>query len=391
VHAQGGHRGGQQTPRADVITFKIPSGNGFATIKPQPNLPVIKDRVTIDGYTQPGASPNTLAKGTNAQLRIELDGTNAGTRSSGLSLGSVSSGSVVKGLVINRFGHHGIQISSDQNRIEGNFIGTGLDGALDLGNSSRGVEIFPGSNNTVGGSSPAQRNLISGNNGDGVQINATSVDPASNNRVQGNLVGAKKDGVTALGNGQNGVLVLGSNLLFPNSTSNNTVSGNTVAFNGKDGVQVATFQNNIEGANGNGLFGNSIFANAEQGIDLGADGPTANDAGDSDKGPNALQNSPVLSTAKTVNGVTTVQGKLNSTPNKTFLVQFFSNPSGNEGKKSVGQVGVTTDASGNASFTFSPATAVAVGQNVTATAILTSESNNFNTSEFSAPRTVASS
>jgi CSLREA domain-containing protein len=379
-------------PGADSITFNIPSSDGFAAIKPVSPLPGIKDRVSMNGYTQPGASPNTLAKGTNAQPRIELDGSSA-TSSSGLFLGDGSSGSVVKGLVIHSFSKVGIVVQSDQNRIEGNFIGTGLDGATDAGNSVHGVEIFGGSNNALGGSSPAQRNLISGNDGVGVEIDTTgSTVPASNNRVQGNLIGTKKDGTTALGNGLSGVFVLGSNALFPNSVSNNTLSGNTVAFNGKDGVVIATNPLNIEGANGNGLFGNSIFANAEQGIDLADDGPTANDAGDTDKGPNALQNFPVLTSAKTVNGVTTVQGKLNGTPNKGFLVQFFSNPAGgNEGKKFVGQVGVSNDASGNASFTFSPATAVAAGQNVTATAILTSEANNFNTSEFSAPRTVASS
>lgn len=113
--------------------------------------------------------------------------------------------------------------------------------------------------------------------------------------------------------------------------------------------------------------------------------PTPNDAGDADSGPNGLQNKPVLTSAKTVSGKTTIKGTLNSTPDKTFTIEFFSNPSGDEGKKFLGKKSVTTDASGNASFTFAPATAISVGQTVTATSDSTHE-----TSEFSAPKKVTS-
>jgi parallel beta-helix repeat protein len=276
---------------------------------------------------------------------------------------------VVKGLVISRFSSGGVtMISSDQNRIEGNFVGTDPSGTTDLGNGVNGVEVASGTNNTVGGSSLAARNLISGNDGNGVQI-GHFLNTLSNNRVQGNLIGTKKDGSTALGNSLNGVRI--------SDSSNNTVSSNTLAFNGKDGVLIVVGASGA--ANGNPLLGNSIFSNVQEGIDLGDNGATPNDSGDGDSGPNTLQNFPVLSSAKTVSGTTTIQGKLNSAPNKSFIVQFFSNTSGNEGKKFVGQTGVTTDASGNASFAFSPATAVSVGQVVTATATL-SETNNLNTS-----------
>src|SRR5690349_24377722 len=52
-------------PGADTIQFAIP-GSGVQTIRPATLFPVITDAVTIDGYTQPGASPNTLTVGTNA-------------------------------------------------------------------------------------------------------------------------------------------------------------------------------------------------------------------------------------------------------------------------------------------------------------------------------------
>ena len=149
-----------RAPGADVINFNITRlSDGFATIKPNSQLPDITDLVTIDGYTQPGASPNTLAQGTNALLKIELLGTDAGTLASGLVTESGGSGSVVKGLAIRRF-DDGIILRPDstQNRIEGNFIGTDLGGTFDEGNAHAAVQILnsnTSASNTIGGSSPA--------------------------------------------------------------------------------------------------------------------------------------------------------------------------------------------------------------------------------------------
>ena len=86
-----------------TISFDIP-GSGVQTIAPTSDLPAISDPVIIDGYTQPGASPNTLQSGDNAVLLIELSGSHVGTNSataSGLLL--TGGGSTVEGLVINDF------------------------------------------------------------------------------------------------------------------------------------------------------------------------------------------------------------------------------------------------------------------------------------------------
>jgi hypothetical protein len=157
---------------------------------------------------------------------------------------------------------------------------------------------------------------------------------------------------------------------------------NTIAFNGKDGVLIK----GSDLSTANSVLSNFIFSNGELGIDLSADGLTSNDAGDVDTGPNGLQNKPVLTFAKTVSGKTTIKGKLNSRPNKTYTLELFSNPSGNEGKKLIGEKSVRTDEFGNRSFTFTSA-AVSVGKTVTAMATNTSGSKD--TSEFSAPRKVA--
>jgi hypothetical protein len=92
------------TAGADAINFNIP-GTGVKTIAVGAtglgDLPTITDPVTINGYTQPGASPNTKAVGNDAVLKIELTGN--GQTPSGLEITHVSGSSVVKGLVINRF------------------------------------------------------------------------------------------------------------------------------------------------------------------------------------------------------------------------------------------------------------------------------------------------
>jgi hypothetical protein len=103
-------------------------------------------------------------------------------------------------------------------------------------------------------------------------------------------------------------------------------------------------------------------------IDLGDNGVMPNEPHDRDTGFNNQQNFPVLSSATASEGSTTVKGSLNSTPGRSFLVQFFSNPSGQQGKILIGQRSVRIDARGNASLIFRPARAVPAGFNVTATA-----------------------
>jgi CSLREA domain-containing protein len=339
----------------DLINFNIPDSvdPGVKTITPDSSLPDLLEPVIIDGYSQPLTSANTLAKRTNAKLLIELNGNNSISRA----LDIQTSNSVVKGLVINRFTLHGIAIFPDADlltnvRIEGNFIGTNPAGTSALSNGGTGVYLFATANSTVGGTSRASRNLISGNQQAGVFIDdggsCCGLGSSDNNLVQGNLIGTKKDGIQPLGNGLEGVSILGD-------------------------------------AEGNRILSNSIFSNGGIGIDLGDDDLTANDSGDTDTGSNRLQNFPVL---EPISQTTPINGTLNSLPNKRYTIQFFSSPSGDEGQTFIGQKVVTTDASGNASFSFAPTTAVAVGRQITATATRNATGD---TSEFSAARQVPAS
>src|SRR5262249_34753965 len=88
---------------ADTIDFNI-TGSGGHTVAVASALPVITDPVTINGYSQPGSTANTNNpdSGTNAQIMIEIDGTNTTFPNSVLEFHAGSQGSVVKGLVINR-------------------------------------------------------------------------------------------------------------------------------------------------------------------------------------------------------------------------------------------------------------------------------------------------
>jgi hypothetical protein len=208
---------------------------------------------------------------------------------------------------------------------------------------------------------------------------AIRANPSGDNEVQGNFIGTTVNGTGALGNDSDGVGIV--------DASNNTVGGgaasrNVIAFNQDIGVGVYVSDYM---ANDNRVLFNSIHSNAELGIDLvsGIPGVTANDPKDPDSGPNGFQNKPALFSATTTGSTLAIRGNLNSTPNTTFALQFFSNPAGNEGKTFLAQRGVTTNANGNAPFTFNFNAAVPAGQTITATA-----TGAGGTSELSWPRAV---
>ncbi|MCL1472975.1 hypothetical protein LAY57_20120, partial [Argonema antarcticum A004/B2] len=287
----------------DTITFNI-SGAGPHTISPTSALPTITQAVIIDGYSQPGASKNTLAAGNDAVLNIVLDGTNAGNVN-GINLNASSS--TIQGLAINAFQGEGIGIQSSNNFIVGNFIGTDNTGTIDRGNGLSGVTIGTGTNNTIGGTNPGDRNLISGNqfqgitilNGsntvtgnyigtdasgtkdlgntvDGLQIHSGSntftnnlissndrygiyiLDTATNNQVQGNYIGTDVTGTKDLGNTREGVFITGSNNIIggSNASERNIISGND-----SSAIFLSSTNNKVQG--------NYIGTDATGTLDLG--------------------------------------------------------------------------------------------------------------------------
>jgi hypothetical protein len=316
-----------------LITFNIP-GPGPYVINLSAPLPPLTNPagVTIDGYTQPGASPNTLPAGDNANLLIELNGASAGASANALVI--TGGATTVRGLVINGFDGHGIWLRSSGgnvvegnflgtdptgtanrpnrlwsvfidgtpgnviggttaaarnlisgndnghdeegtgvwiagrgatgNLVQGNFIGTDRTGTLDLGNRWYGVAIGQGaSNNTVGGTTPGARNIISGHNRFGVEIGGEQDSPVTGNVVAGNYIGTDVTGTQALGNHFYGVILAG---YASGNTIGGTVAGarNVIAAN--DGANVLLLGSNVTG---NLVQGNYIGTNAAGTASLG--------------------------------------------------------------------------------------------------------------------------
>lgn len=429
-------------PGPDQIVFNIPGSGVHAIDLSSIALPVITDTVSVDGYTQPGATPNSLSIGNNAVILIQLDG---GGPFSPVISGVVIAANdcVIRGLSLTGFsslpGTHesreGSAVAIDspsilrgnRNRIEGNFIGLAPDGMSASGSYS-GVLIFPGEQNVVGGTSPDKRNVIAGNRigvhdlafpttvagnyigvdvsglrqGYGNSVGISSLfgtviggtDPGAGNVisdndtgvllgdeaiVQGNVIGPYADGSPAFGN-DTGIRTIGAE---------NRIGGlgageaNMIAFN-RSGIRVTVLVTS-EGprpSSNNGILSNLMYANSFLDIDLNGDGPTPNDFTDTDEGPNFLQNFPVITSVTRSPGSTTVTGGLNSVPSSSFTLQFFANGAAPAAPQTLlGTETVATNSFGDAPFSFTFPVATSPDLFITATA--TSPGND--TSEFFPP------
>lgn len=367
----------------DAIVFNI-RGTGPHAIRPQSPLPAVTDSVSIDGYTQPGASPNSLVQGNDATLMIELEGSAVAGKYAGLVIDA--SGSTVRGLVINRFPGNGITVGTSGPPfvanvvIEGNFVGTDVSGTTALGNGSvqgDGI-VLAGSSNRIGGATPAARNLISGNRGSGIfLLSAITSTPASLNVIEGNYIGTDRSGMYGLGNGRDGINLLDA---FDNRIGG-TGSGqaNVVAFNEGSGV-VVDYDGRGQLPTGNSIRGNNIFENFGLGIDLGGDGVTPNDPQD------GWQDYPVITSVVTQvsSGVATteVSGTTNVGPSGLNLyLNTVCDPSAHgEGRTPLWWDNLTYSCSpGGCSFTAFISATVPGGSYITATAT----GDDGSTSEFS--------
>jgi hypothetical protein len=394
---------------ADRVIFNIP-GAGAQVISILSPLPETTDSLEIDGYTQPGAKPNSQAIGSDAVILIQLDGTQ--NAPDGLTIKAPNC--TIRGLALTNFiqrnpfsvtGGAGIGVRSGSgSKIEGCFVGINADGTTARPNG-RGIDVAT-SGTLVGGTTPATRNVFSGNGIVGVLVtadgtfvtgnyigtdasgthalaNPTGVQVAGSHTtsliggttagaanlisgnvigvglgvapdgliagisdgmiVQGNLVGTAANGVDDLGNGQ-GIVINGSHNLIGGSTAS---AGNIVAFNHSNGVA-------IRDGTGNSILSNSIYANNPINLSLGAEGRVIpNDIGDGDSGPNNLQNFPSIESVAIANNSASIKGNLNSTPNTQFTIQFFSESQSLTDSKQtyLGSTNVTTNGSGDASFT----------------------------------------
>ncbi len=241
----------------DTIVFQIP-GSGVHTIALLSTLPPITDPIVIDGTTQTGFTNKPV---------IELNGANAGNNAG---LRVLAGNCTIRGLAINRFGADGIRIeaSAATNFIVGNFIGTDPTGLIGRGNTN-GVLVNGSSGNVIGGTNPADRNLIAANTDTGLYLLN-----GSNNVVQGNLIGTTITGTNRLGNLNNGIVLYNDpgNLIGGATTA----ARNIVSANGTSGIYLFG-----SGATANLIQGNYIGTDATGSVPLGnaADGITLAGAG----------------------------------------------------------------------------------------------------------------
>ena len=269
-------------PGTDTINFNI-AGSGVQTIAPINALPDITNAVVINGFSQPGSSANTSAAADNSVHLIRLDGYQCqGSSVAALNFAPASafapspaSGSTVRGLVIVRF-PYGIKINEASSvTVAGNWIGMDVDG-IARGTSSHGIDIYSffndGFNNVIGGTTPADRNIISGNN-NGIWIQGRS----DHSLVQGNFIGTDPAGSLPRGNQFAGIyLFTSSNIVIggPNAAARNIICATTSA--GGSGVTIQggtnnTIQGNYIGSDVSGLFdlGNlydGIFLSSVNGV-----------------------------------------------------------------------------------------------------------------------------
>lgn len=294
---------------ANPITFNIP-GSGLHTVSLQHALPVVPPQTTLDATTQPGYNGTPLvAINGSGSITTAFTLNHDESAIKGFSIGGFTgAGILINGGVDNRIqqcfigvapdgvtpapngegllilsGHGNIigdpegktanlisanldagvvfsGESSRENTLAATFIGTDITGTMPLSNQGHGILIDNASDNIIGGSEEAARNIISGNVGSGVLIRG---DIAKANQVLGNFIGVNIAGNDSLPNGEYGILVesgASENQIGAGTSTTGKAPGNIISGNKLSGIMI-TGTPEIPG-NGNKVQGNFIGLNA---------------------------------------------------------------------------------------------------------------------------------
>jgi uncharacterized repeat protein (TIGR01451 family) len=372
-------------------TESIANGQGLA---------IVGSSLNTIGVGASGGAGNVISGNTGDGILIEPAGTQSSsnvisgnwigtTAGGGAALGNTLSGMAIEGSPNNMVGSPGqglgnvvsgnlgagisVTGNSSGTLIQNNIIGLAEGGKTPLGNVGDGIQLDDAPGTVVGGTEYSDCNVIGSNQGDGINTSGLTTGLL----VAGNFIGTDTTGQFELGNLGNGIS-LGS--------SSNTIGGsgvgaaNLIEFNGTGSVGAGVEL--VGDVDHDLILSNSIYANAGLGINMGS-GPTPNHAPGT-VGPNDYQNYPTLAIAQSDGSETIIQGSLYESPNTSYLIQFFSSPtqdpSGHgQGKVLLGATTVTTDASGNGSFTKQVPSGTQVGEYISATATSPAD----DTSEFS--------
>lgn len=349
----------------DVIQFNI-SGSGDHIITPTTQLEITQ-AVRIDGFSQPGASANTQPwpEAMNGTLRIGIDNQNSGA------IRVTGNNVELRGLVIfNSTGSDVTVLGADNFALSGSYLGTDMVGTISMYNGSNSgtqpqVNLQGSRNSRIGGSTPAQRNVIGYSAHSYVRIGVNSGRQSQNVRVQGNNIAIGSDSMTiGILTGQAGVGVL-----VEDESSNITIGGaskelgNAIGsiWGNNGGIEINDDANTVYIAHNNiqlmrwGIkvqdnaqrvaMSQNIITNVDEiGIELGNDGfRTLNDLLDADDGPNGLLNYPQYYYLQESGGNTNV-GFAADLPEGDYRIEFFSNTfdKANGPRESEKYVGSTT-------------------------------------------------
>ncbi len=298
-------------------------------------LPVITNTVKIDGSTAPGfAGAPVVEIDNNGFAGLTLSGANSTLAS--LSIVNANGAGVTLAMI-------GSYPSGASITVVGNYIGLALDGSI-AANTSAGL-LVKSLGDIIGGTASADRNVISGNGGDGIQIYYQGT-------IQGNFIGTDPTGQSAAPNQGSGITTFGDGSLIGGTSAG---AGNTIAFNTQSGVAIVPAV--VNGLR-NSILSNSIFSNGSKGIDLQQNGngnmpaPQISYAVESPgSAPGSFQ--------VQVGGVLNTSGSAllgdNGDPGiyVSCTIQLFATLNGvpaGQGQLYLGSVNVTTDANGYAPF-----------------------------------------
>lgn len=258
----------------DTINFNIAGvGPHIITIGSGLTLNDATGGTTINGFSETDSSANTLTVGFDATYQIIVD-------AGGASLNTfviLSDDNIIEGLNIRNADGSAFVITNGaaSNHIRGNYIGTDEDGDTDLGFSGTGIFISNGSNGNIigtdgdGNNDVEEKNLISGNNGNGFFITNSSL----NTIIAGNTIGLNADGDAAIANGE-GITILntstGTRIGTDGDGVSDTIERNVISGNTGNGIDLSTSENTIIAGNfvGIGSDGVTNLGNGGDGIEV---------------------------------------------------------------------------------------------------------------------------
>jgi hypothetical protein len=348
-----------------------------------------------------GTDPTGTAVRANRR-GIEVVSSAATIGTAGAGNGNLISGNLSDGVLAN-----------GNTTIENNLVGVDVSGTVAMGNgnlqdggtpASIGcchTSIFVGAPGNV-----VRGNVVGGTNGHSQYPGIRSGGAAGQapNLIEDNFVGTDVSGTVALGNGigiglygdKSGTVVRRNLIAFNETVGLWMVEGTEGALIGGEAVDGNTIRNNGAGIivgydpvasdTGNSLLSNLIFGNTNLGIDLGWNGVTPDDVGDSDIGPNGLQNFGVLSNVDVTGATTEVDITVDTdTTNTNYEIQIFANTACHasgfgQGQRLVGAFTRSSDGAADIVATLTLTESVPMGQWLTATVTQVSTGN---TSEFS--------